>query len=152
MGRLTSAESQLEKLDGSYQRLERQFAESVDGVARTRSEVSELQASLAGANRIKEEVASVLTLHEPLRQLRGDFDALQGLGESHRVELARMREQHDATIGQYRAAAVRIQQFDEEWQRVTRTLTETGHRIAGLEQLLVDFSPAAETIAPKSDA
>ncbi len=147
MGRLTSAESQLEKLDGSYQRLERQFAESVDGVARTRSEVSELQASLAGASRIKEEVASVLTLHEPLRQLRGDFDALQGLGESHRAELARMREQHDTTIGQYRAAATRIQQFDEEWQRVTRTLTETGHRIAGLEQLLVDFSPAAETIA-----
>ncbi|MEO8635811.1 MAG: hypothetical protein ABI587_11095 [Gemmatimonadales bacterium] len=147
MGRLTAAESQLEKLGGGYVRLEGQLAESVAGVARTRGEIADLQGSLAEANRIKEDAAEVLTLQEPLRQLRGDFDALQGLGETHRAELARLREQHEATISQYRTAATRIQQFDEEWQRVTRTLNETGHRIAGLEQLLVDFSPAAETIA-----
>ena len=147
MGRLTSAESQLEKLGDSYQRMEHQLSESAGGVARTRSEIAQLQTALVDANCLKEEAASVLALQEPLRQLRGDFDALQGLGESHKAELARLREQHDATISQYRTAATRFQQFDEEWQRVTRTLTETGHRIAGLEQLLVDFSPAAETIA-----
>ncbi|MBK6780864.1 MAG: hypothetical protein IPG75_15050 [Gemmatimonadetes bacterium] len=75
------------------------------------------------------------------------MDTLSSQGEAFRGELARLREQHEKTLGQYKAASGRIESFDGDWQRIARTLGETEHRIAGMEQLLADLGPMAESVA-----
>ena len=61
--------------------------------------------------------------------------------------MAKVRSEHETTVGGYRTAASRLESFEGDWQRITRTITETEHRIAGLEQLLGDLAPVTETMA-----
>lgn len=145
--RLGAAESQLAGLTGTHHRLETQMAETSTGIEQARVDVTLLTETLASTVRLKDELSGFLSLKGPFSQLRGEMDGLQSQHEVFRADFARLRDQHDATLGSYKAAAGRIESFDGEWQRITRTLTETEHRIAGLEQLLGDMAPVAESVA-----
>jgi chromosome segregation ATPase len=145
--RLGAAESQLAGLSGSHQRLDNDLAETAAKIERAKAEASAVSESVAAAQRLKEDLTGFLALEGPFRQLRGDIESAQAQGEAFRSELSRLREQHEKTQGNYKAAANRIEAFDADWQRITRTLTETEHRIAGLEQLLGDMAPIAESVA-----
>jgi chromosome segregation ATPase len=146
-GRLGAAESQLAGLTGTHNRLETQMAETSTGIEQARVDVTLLTETVAATVRLKEELSGFLSLKGPFSQLRGEMDGLQSQNEVFRADFSRLREQHDATLSSYRAAAGRIESFDGEWQRITRTVTETKHRIAGLEQLLGDMAPIAESAA-----
>ena len=145
--RLGAAESQLAGLTGTHNRLETQMAETSTGIEQARVDVTLLTETVAATARLKDELSGFLSLKGPFSQLRGEMEGLQSQNEVFRTDFARLREQHDTTVGSYRAAAGRIESFDGEWQRITRTVAETEHRIAGLEQLLGDLSPAAESAA-----
>ena len=145
--RLGAAESQLSGLATSHQRLEADLAETASGIDQARGEAELVAHAVHTTLSLKQELSGFLALEGPFRQLRGDMDALQGQGEAFRSDLARLREQHEKTLGQYKAAGGRIEAFDTDWQRVSRTLTEAEHRISGLEQLLGDMAPMAETVA-----
>jgi chromosome segregation ATPase len=145
--RVGTAESQLAGLSGSHQRLDSDLAETAARIERARAEAEAVSETVEGAQRLKDDLTGFLALEGPFRQLRADMETAQAQGEAFRGELSRMREQHEKTQGNYKAAASRIETFDADWQRITRTLTETEHRIAGLEQLLGDMAPVAESVA-----
>jgi chromosome segregation ATPase len=146
-GRIGAAESQLAGLSGSHQRLENELARTAEGIEQAREAADAVAKTVASAHRLKDELADIAGLEGPFRQLRGEMDTLQAQGESFRGDLSRLREQHEKTQGSYKAAATRIEAFDADWPRITRTLTETENRIVGLEQLLSDMAPVAETVA-----
>src|SRR5690606_7629385 len=146
-GRFGAAERQLATLVGTRNQLESDLADIGRGIERTRGEAAQVEEAVARTRALKDALSGFLTLEGPFRQLRGEMDALRAQGESFRGELTRLRDQHEKSAGQYRTAASRMESFDTEWQRLTRALTETEHRIAGLEQLLADMAPVAESVA-----
>ncbi|HXW97270.1 MAG TPA: hypothetical protein VEI47_06755 [Gemmatimonadales bacterium] len=145
--RLSAAETQLNTLAGSHQRLESELAETTRGITQARNDANAVTAAVDRALSLKQELTGFLSLEGPFRQLKGEMDALQGQGESFRGDLVRLRELHEKTVGDYKAAGSRIESFDSDWQRVARTLGEAEHRIAGLEQLVGDMAPVAESVA-----
>jgi chromosome segregation ATPase len=147
VARLGAAESQLAGLTGNHSQLEAALSETAKGVDRAQADAAQITETVASAMSIKQELTGLLALEGPFRQLRGEMDALQTQSETYRGDLARLRDQHEKTLGHYRAAGSRIEAFDADWQRVARTLTETEHRVAGLEQLMGDMAPVAETVA-----
>ncbi|MBK6781916.1 MAG: hypothetical protein IPG75_20615 [Gemmatimonadetes bacterium] len=146
-GRFGAAERQLATLVGTRNQLESDLADIGRGIERTRGEAALVQEQVARTMALKDDLAGFLALEGPFRQLRGEMDTLSSQGEAFRGELARLREQHEKTLGQYKAASGRIESFDGDWQRIARTLGETEHRIAGMEQLLADLGPMAESVA-----
>jgi chromosome segregation ATPase len=147
VARLGAAEAQLAGLTGNHNKLEAGLTETARGVEQTRTDAAQIAETVHSAMNLKQELSGFLALEGPFRQLRGEMDALQAQSESYRVDLARLRDQHEKTVGHYKAAGSRIESFDADWQRVSRTLTETEHRVAGLEQLMGDMAPVAETVA-----
>ncbi len=146
-GRLGTAESGLAGLTGTQHRLETQMGETAAGVEKARADVSELTETVSATSRLKEELSGFLSLKGPFSQLRIEMDGLQAQAESFRSDFSRLRDQHDGTLSNYKMAAGRIESIDGDWQRITRTVTETELRIAGLEQLLSDMAPVAESVA-----
>lgn len=144
---LDLAESRLAGLTGTHQRLEVALEATASAVESTRAEAAAVHEIAARSLALKGELSGFLALEGPFHQLKGEMDFLQSQGESFRADLVRLREQHEKTQSQYKAASGRIESFDTDWQRVTRTLTETEHRIAGLEQLMTDMAPVVETVA-----
>ena len=147
VARLDAVESRLAGLAGTHQRLEAALEETARSVEATRTEATTAAEVAARSLALKEDLSAFLVLEGPFRQLRADMDGLQSHSESLRADLVRLRDQHDKTQSQYRAASGRIEAFDTDWQRVARTLTEAEHRIAGLEQLMADMAPVAEGVA-----
>lgn len=145
--RLGAAESQLAGLTGTHHRLETQMSETSAGIEQARVDVTLLTETVAASARLKDELSGFLSLKGPFSQLRAEMDGLQAQADSWRADFARLRDQHDGTLSSYKTAAGRIESFDGDWQRITRTVTETEHRIAGLEQLLSDMAPVAESVA-----
>ncbi len=145
--RLGAAESQLAGLTSTHTRLETQMAESATGIEQARVDVTLLTETVAATSRLKDELSGFLSLKGPFAQLRAEMDGLQAQNETFRTDFARLRDQHDTTLGAYKAAAGRIESFDGDWQRITRTVAETETRISGLEQLLADMAPVAESVA-----
>jgi DNA repair exonuclease SbcCD ATPase subunit len=145
--RLGAAEKQADALTASHQRVEAGLGEATGEMARIKTEVEQLAEVVGATRQLKNELSGFLALEQPFGQLRADMNDLQAQSQTFRAELARARADHEATVSSHRAAAARLEGFDGEWQRVTRTLTETEHRIAGLEQLLGDFGPVTESVA-----
>ncbi len=145
--RVGAAESQLTGLTGNHRRLDNDLAETATHIERARIQADAVLETVSAAQKLKDELGDFVAIQGPFRQLRGEMETLQAQGESFRGELSRMREQHEKTQGNYKAAAARIEAFDSDWQRIARSLTEAEHRIAGLEQLLGDMAPVAESVA-----
>jgi DNA repair exonuclease SbcCD ATPase subunit len=145
--RVAAAESQLAALANSQRQMEADLAETGNVIDRARENAASVSASVATAMSLKEEMSGFLAMEGPFRQLRNELDALSAQSESHRGEMSRLREAHEKTVGFYKAAASRVEAFDADWQRVSRTLAETEHRVAGLEQLHADLAPVVETVA-----
>ncbi len=144
--RFGAAESQLAGLTGTHQRLETQLNETAVGISRAREDVSTLTETVAQTEKLKGDLLGFLALEGPFRELKAEMESLTSQGDQFRTDLGRLREQHDSNLTGYKAAENRLIQFDAEWQRVARPLTETEHRIAGLEQLLADMAPIAEGV------
>lgn len=144
--RFTHAEQEVARLTGLAERFESRLAESDAGVERARGDVASLMETLKGAARLRESVGEVTALDGPFRQLQAEMESLRVQADSFKGSFARLSEQHDATLSGYKAAAGRIESFESDWQRLLRTLEESGHRIAGLEQLVSDIAPVTESV------
>jgi len=145
--RFTQAEQEVSRLTGLAESFETRLAASDAGVERTRGEVASLMETLNSAVRLKESVGEVTALDGPFRQLQAEMEGLRSQVESFKGNFARLREQHETTVAGYRTAGHRIESFDADWQRLSRTLEESGHRIAGLEQLMGDMAPVTESVS-----
>lgn len=145
--RFAHAEQEVARLNGMAERFENRLAESDAGVERTREEVATLMQTLAGAVKLKESVGEVTALDGPFRQLQAEMESLRSQAEGFKSNFVRLREQHDATLAGYKTAGSRLETFEADWQRLTRTLDESGHRIAGLEQLVADMAPVTESVS-----
>ncbi len=145
--RLGAAESQLAGLTGTHNRLETQMAETATGIEQARVDVTLLTETVAATARLKEELSGFLSLKGPFSQLKSEMEGLQSQNEAFRADFARLRDQHDATLNSYKTASGRIESFDGDWQRITRTVAETENRISGLEQLVADMMGVAESVA-----
>ena len=94
-----------------------------------------------------EELSGFLAMQQPFREMRREMDELQAQSQNFRNDMARVRSEHETTVAGYRTATSRLETFEGDWQRVSRAITETEHRIAGLEQPLGDLAPVTETMA-----
>ncbi|HXI21514.1 MAG TPA: hypothetical protein VNH46_10535 [Gemmatimonadales bacterium] len=144
--RIEAAEGRVADLVGTHEKLERDLDQADAGVEQVRGEVTGLTSAVAAASRIKDELAEILKLEGPVRELQARHSGLQEQFDQARGDLSRLREQHETVQAQYRAAGQRIQGFDTEWQRVSRSVAETETRLAGMEQLLADLTPVGETV------
>ncbi len=145
--RFTHAEQEVTRLNGLAERFETRLAESDTGVERARTEVAALMETLTSAVKLKESVGEVTALEGPFRQLQAEMESLRAQADGFKGSFTRLREQHDATLAGYKAAGGRIESFESDWQRLLRTLDESGHRIAGLEQLVADMAPVTESVS-----
>jgi chromosome segregation ATPase len=146
LARLDQAEQRLGGVSQGQERLEGQAGEARADLERQRSEVAALTEAVQGALRIREELGQVTGLEEPLNRARIEFERVTAGAEQARGELGRLQAQQDHVEEGQRAAVARLEAFGAEWQQVKRSVVETEHRIAGLEQLLTDLAPLAESV------
>ncbi|HSE65484.1 MAG TPA: hypothetical protein VLB12_00765, partial [Gemmatimonadales bacterium] len=145
--KISAAELQVTKLTGTYDRLTSGLAETAEGIEQVSGQAQAIEETVASTLRLKDELSGFLAMQQPFREMRREMDELQNQSQSFRNELAKVRSEHETTVGGYRTASSRLESFEGDWQRITRTITETEHRIAGLEQLLGDLAPVTETMA-----
>jgi|GEM_PF-823526 len=145
--KISAAELQVSKLTGTHDRLASGLAETAEGIEEVSTQAESIEETVAATLRLKEELSGFLAMQQPFRDMRREMDELQTQSQNFRNEMAKVRSEHETTAGGYRTAASRLESFEGDWQRITRTITETEHRIAGLEQLLGDLAPVTETMA-----
>lgn len=145
--RFVHAEQEVARLTGLAERFETRLAETDTGVERAQGEVTTLMEALVKAVTLKESVGEISALDGPFRQLQAEMESLRSQAEGFKLNFVRLREQQDATLAGYKAAGGRLETFEAEWQRLTRTLDESGHRIAGLERLVADMAPVTESVS-----
>ena len=118
--RFGAAESQLAGLTGTHQRLDHQLHETAVTISRAREDVDTLTETVAQTEKLKADLLGFLALEGPFRELKAEMESITSQGDHFRGDLARLREQHESTLGGYKAAESRIQQFDAEWQQIGR--------------------------------
>lgn len=138
------AEREVARLTGAVADAERRAAEADERVARARAEVEALLEAMNGAAELRESIGEITSVTGPFRQLVSDMDALGAQVDGFRGLYARMRDEHDVAMAGYKAAITRLSAMDLDAERLVQTVTESGHRLSGLEQLLADLAPVTE--------
>jgi chromosome segregation ATPase len=144
--RYTRAEQEVARLTSLSEQVERRIQESDAEVKRAEAQVSALLEALRDAADLRENLGEVTAVTGPFRQLVADMDALRAQVDGFRGLFSRMRDEHDTAMAGYKAAISRLEGFDGESQRLSRALSETGHRLSGLEQLVGDLAPVTESV------
>jgi len=146
VNRLAEADSALAGLQARQNRSDEKLTASAEQVDRIQGQVSSLVQAGETADRLREDLTGFLALQGPFAQLKNDLELAQNQLEGHRADLGRMREQHDSTLKNASSAASRLQSVETDWNRMSQRLSETEHRVAGIEQLVTSLSPVTEGV------
>lgn len=147
IAKAAEADEQFEALQKIHRRLDTQLAKSSEDSERIRVQMSTLGDHVEAALQLREELSSFIALDGPFRLARADIEAMRGQLDTYRMDLGRLRDQHDQALTAHRGAAAKLASFEAERAQVGQRVQETEARVATVERAAQELGPIADGVA-----